>query len=120
MRVWTAEARAAQSALMKRLKPWTKSTGPRTPEGKAKAEKNSFKTGLYARARKENLKFLQDCKAFFLYMKTEYYKSPASYRNRKTDYYKDARINDRSSAAARYNRPYGVHPPPLYACDALQ
>ena len=47
MRTWTPEARAAHSALIKRLKPWTKSTGPKTAAGKAKAAKNSYKHGFF-------------------------------------------------------------------------
>jgi len=35
MRHWTAEERAKQSALIQNWRPWDKSTGARTPEGKA-------------------------------------------------------------------------------------
>ena len=33
-RVWTDEQKARQAALIRRVKPWTHSTGARTPEGK--------------------------------------------------------------------------------------
>ena len=76
MRIWTPEARAAQSALAKRLKPWTRSTGPKTPAGKAKAAKNSFKTGAYSKARKEIRRYLSDCRAYLKFLKTKCYKFP--------------------------------------------
>lgn len=46
MATWTPERRAAQAELIRRLKPWEKSTGPRTAKGKAKASRNSRKHGL--------------------------------------------------------------------------
>lgn len=93
MRIWTAEARAAHSAFIKQLKPWTKSTGPKTPEGKAKAAKNSFKTGRYSQNRKNRLRFFRQCRAFLKFLKTEYY-TPRAFeksrmkKNLKTNYYK--------------------------------
>ena len=42
---WTAERRARQAALIKTWKPWSRSTGPRTPEGKATASMNAFTGG---------------------------------------------------------------------------
>ena len=45
MRNWTAEQRQRQRELIQRWKPWTKSTGARTAEGKAKVSKNAIKTG---------------------------------------------------------------------------
>jgi 3-methyladenine DNA glycosylase Mpg len=33
-RVWTDEQKARQAALIRSWKPWTRSTGARTPEGK--------------------------------------------------------------------------------------
>jgi hypothetical protein len=40
---WTAERRAQQAAAIQRWKPWEKSTGPRTAEGKAIVSRNAFK-----------------------------------------------------------------------------
>lgn len=40
---WTAERRARQAMLIRTWQPWTKSTGPRTPEGKAKSSRNAYK-----------------------------------------------------------------------------
>jgi len=40
---WSDERRARQSAAIKRWSPWTKSTGPRTAAGKARAAQNAAK-----------------------------------------------------------------------------
>jgi hypothetical protein len=42
---WTAEERAKQSALIRQWQPWTRSTGARTPEGKAISSQNGYKGG---------------------------------------------------------------------------
>lgn len=39
-RRWTAEQRAQQAAKIHQWQPWTRSTGARTPEGKAICSKN--------------------------------------------------------------------------------
>lgn len=74
MRQWTEEARAKQRALMRRLKPWTKSTGPKTASGKARAARNSYKTGLYAKPAKKIRRHLRDARHFVNFLKTNYYK----------------------------------------------
>ena len=45
MRHWTAEERAKQSALIQNWRPWDKSTGAKTKEGKAISAQNAFKGG---------------------------------------------------------------------------
>ena len=45
MRHWTVEERAKQSELIQSWQPWNKSTGARTPEGKAVSSRNAFKGG---------------------------------------------------------------------------
>jgi len=40
---WTVERRAKQSAMIQQWQPWTKSTGPRTEEGKAIASQNAHR-----------------------------------------------------------------------------
>lgn len=37
---WTPERRARQAAMIHRWKPWQRSTGPKTPEGKAIVARN--------------------------------------------------------------------------------
>jgi hypothetical protein len=43
---WTPEARQKQRENAIKSKPWGKSTGPRTPDGKRKVSCNGFKHGL--------------------------------------------------------------------------
>lgn len=40
---WTQERRARQAEAIRRWRPWEKSTGPRTTEGKATASRNAYK-----------------------------------------------------------------------------
>lgn len=42
---WTQERRLKQSEAIKRCKPWEKSTGAKTPEGKEKSKMNAYKHG---------------------------------------------------------------------------
>lgn len=49
---WTPERRARQAELIREWRPWEKSTGPRTAEGKARAARNPFKGGHRERLRK--------------------------------------------------------------------
>ena len=48
-RQWTDEQRAKQSAAIRSWRPWARSTGPRTPQGKATSSHNV----LVGRQRKE-------------------------------------------------------------------
>jgi len=48
---WTSERRARQAALIRTWKPWQKATGPRTPEGKARASRNAYKGGHWLKLR---------------------------------------------------------------------
>jgi len=45
MRNWSAEERQRQRELIQLWKPWTKSTGAKTPEGKKRSAQNAYKTG---------------------------------------------------------------------------
>jgi hypothetical protein len=40
------EQRARQAALIWRWRPWERSTGPKTPRGKARVARNAYKGGL--------------------------------------------------------------------------
>jgi hypothetical protein len=40
---WSESSRAAQAARIRARAPWQKSTGPRTPEGKARSSRNANK-----------------------------------------------------------------------------
>jgi hypothetical protein len=42
---WTEEARQRQAELIRQRRPWLKSTGPRTPEGKSRSARNAWKGG---------------------------------------------------------------------------
>ena len=44
---WTPERRAQQAALIRTWRPWEKSTGPRTDEGKARTARNGDKGGAW-------------------------------------------------------------------------
>ncbi len=48
---WTSERCARQAELIRQWKPWEKSTGPRTPDGKAKAARNAWKGGEWRELR---------------------------------------------------------------------
>ena len=43
---WTAERRQRQAELIKGWKPWERSTGAQTTEGKARAARNAYKGGV--------------------------------------------------------------------------
>jgi hypothetical protein len=60
-RAWTEEDRKRQSELMHRLKPWTRSTGPRTEDGKRRSARNAFKHGFRSRSMKALHAALRDC-----------------------------------------------------------
>ena len=49
---WTPERRKRQGELIKRWKPWAKSTGPKSPEGKAAVSRNAYDGGELAKLRK--------------------------------------------------------------------
>ena len=44
----TPEHRALRAKMIQRWKPWEKSTGPKSPEGKEKVSQNAYKGGQRA------------------------------------------------------------------------
>ena len=46
---WTDERRKKQAERIRQTQPWKKSTGPKTPKGKARASLNAFKHGARCR-----------------------------------------------------------------------
>jgi hypothetical protein len=46
---WTQERKAKQRAAISRWRPWEKSTGPRSKQGKARVGKNAWKHGNRSR-----------------------------------------------------------------------
>jgi hypothetical protein len=52
-RNWSPEAREKARQRMMSVRPWEKSTGPRTEEGKAKSSQNNFKHGRRSRTMTE-------------------------------------------------------------------
>ncbi len=50
---WTLKRRARQSAAIRRWKPWERSTGPLTADGKANASRNADKGGRRPALRSE-------------------------------------------------------------------
>ncbi len=43
---WTPERRKQQAELIATWKPWKRSTGPKTAQGKANSSRNAFKDGF--------------------------------------------------------------------------
>ena len=48
---WTLERRQRQAELIRQWRPWEQSTGPRTPEGKARVSRNAWQGGHRAQLR---------------------------------------------------------------------
>lgn len=42
---WMPQRRARQTALIRQWRPWEKSTGPKSTDGKARCSRNAFKGG---------------------------------------------------------------------------
>ena len=66
MNGWNQERRQRQAALIRTWKPWEHSTGPKSPEGKARSAMRGFKGGIrpmlreLARALREQRRALDD------------------------------------------------------------
>lgn len=56
--VWTPERRARAAERARTHKPWLRSTGPRSEEGKARSSRNAFK-GSEWRHRRDELRYIK-------------------------------------------------------------
>ena len=63
MNGWTHERRTKQSAMIRQWRPWEKSTGARTPEGKTRCSRNADKPNSFRRQLKEINALLREHKA---------------------------------------------------------
>lgn len=61
---WPQERRAAQAERIKQMKPWEKTTGAKTIEGKRTSSQNALKTGFHSAEVKEIRRYLRAQKAF--------------------------------------------------------
>lgn len=52
---WTPERRIRQAELIRKWRPWEKSTGPRTKVGKAAVSQNAYKGGTWRLLRELSL-----------------------------------------------------------------
>ena len=48
-RIWTLDDRQRQAEMIKNWRPWERSTGPKTEEGKEACKMNACKSGAYSR-----------------------------------------------------------------------
>ena len=48
---WTLERRRKQAEAIRRWRPWEQSTGPKTPDGKARVSRNAWQGGRRAQLR---------------------------------------------------------------------
>ena len=66
--VRTTEHRAMRSKMIHQWKPWLKSTGAKTEEGKCKSAMNAYKGGLRSKQRELNKQLNEQMKAMLNFM----------------------------------------------------
>ena len=57
---WTPERRKKQAEMIKTWQPWTKSTGAKTPLGKAAVSQNALKHGAYSQDMKDLMRSMRE------------------------------------------------------------
>lgn len=63
-RGWPPERRAQQAERIRQTKPWLKTTGPKTKEGKATSAQNAYQHGFFSRDYKAVMDLLNMQAAF--------------------------------------------------------
>lgn len=58
---WTPERKAKQSQAIRQWQPWAKSTGAKTPQGKAVVSRNAFNGGHRPHLRQLARELAQEC-----------------------------------------------------------
>jgi FkbM family methyltransferase len=66
---WTDERRARQAAMMRDRKPWLRSTGPRSVQGKARSSQNALKHGARGAEIKAIRRSLRESRAFLTFIR---------------------------------------------------
>lgn len=59
---YTEERRQGDRERIYKIKPWEKSTGAKTPEGKKKVSMNAYKHGKYSKAMKQVSRVVEEIK----------------------------------------------------------
>ena len=62
---WTPERRARQAEIIRRTKPWEKSTGPKTEAGKASSSRNAYAGDWVHEARAKRQEIMATALAIF-------------------------------------------------------